>query len=685
MSKNKKKTYNHAKMMANKKKNKQKQENNKKSRPSKKVSFNYNRQFNELIDLNDDNLAFNNNQEDIYNYYNNKKNDNRNKRRGLFIHSKDIAFDEENNGSHDDDKNKPLRQRRVAFIKSQYNLNEEPKELFKEERSKPQQDNQVNETSMEEGSKLIISKDVFEDDNDLGIINDTLKVSDESTCSAYSSEVEYEASGSEYFSQVEDGATNSEFTSEVDSLYEAEDTENEDEEDLYNYDLEYSIDQSSNGDANSQEDSEFVPDETPITSIINPTKSLTITEPEILFGEDPVDDILTSIDYDIINMQQGANDNRYNIKCLPLFMDSEYHWVATLELSELLCVNLGFPEERLSAFFEHIYNKLIREKDIKDLKLFNQFCDNVELSDGEMSESLDYLIENVLDPEEDQEDDGLQHMLAFSQSMDRQRNLNIDPQDLPKFKMNIKGKGKKRKLILDENQFDDYTRNLLQEKYKLRITKKAEKRTEKRFFISKENETSDNILVKYPYGMHVFSIREEIENFANDNKWLVGSKRSFPPFDPHGNKVIIKFGKHFNLNHKKLVSKQNHYVQLVKTKNTIKKSQNLVHVDLLCRQRPVFMRKDVKMPRDIALKFNGESDTSIKRLVNGTVTDGTVVAAGAREIASDNLGFKILAKMGWSSGMSLGSTENNTEGIKEPVTAVIKKGRKGLGHNSSAK
>lgn len=633
--------------MANKKKNQQKQENNKKGRPNKKVSFNYNRQFNELIDLNDDNLAFNNNQEDIYNYYNNRKNDNKNKRRGLFINSKDMASNEDYKTKDDgDDKNKPLRQRRVAFIKSQYNLNEEPKELFKEERAEPKQN---------KGAKEI----VIEDDSDLSILEDA--------------------------SEVEDGATGSEYSSEVDSLYEVDDTEDEDEEDIYNYDLAYSIDQSSHEEGNSQEESEFIAEETPITSIINPTKSLTIAESEILFGEDPVDDILTSIDYDIINMQQGASDNRYNIKCLLLFMDSEYHWVATLELSELLCVNLGFPEERLPAFFEHIYNKLIREKDTKDMKLFNQFCDNVELSDGEISESLDYLIENVLDPEDEQEDDGLQHMLEFSQSMDRQRNLNIDPQDLPKFKMNIKGKGKKRKLILDQNQFDEYTRNLLQEKYKLRITKKAEKRTDRQFFISKENETSDNILAKYPYGMHVFSIREEIENFANDNKWLVGSKRSFPPFDPHGNKVIVKFGKHFNLNHKKLVSKQNPYIQLVKTKNTIKKSQNLVHVDLLCRQRPVFMRKDVKMPRDIALKFNGDSDISIKKHMNGTITDGTVVAAGARELASDNLGFKILAKMGWSSGMSLGSAENNTEGIKEPVIAVIKKGRKGLGHNSSAK
>ncbi|KAL6927985.1 hypothetical protein ACO0SA_004609 [Hanseniaspora valbyensis] len=656
MSRNKKKTYNHAKMMANKKSNKQKQEANKKKKAAKKkVSFNYNRQFNELIDLNDDNLAFDNNQQDIYNYYNSKKNDNKFKRRGLFIHNEDIESKDEVE-DESENMNIPLRKRRVVFVKSQYNLNEEPKDLFKEDK-KPTVE-----------KKEPVKEIIIEDDD---VINDLDNI-----------EIEDIIEDSEDYDEDEgyDSLVDEVSDSDEEIVNEAEDTEDEDEEDLYNFDVEYSIDEDEEED---DSDSESLVEETPVTSIINPTKSLTINETDIPFGEDPNDDLLTSMDYDIINMQQGASDNRYNIRCYSFFMDSEYHWINTMDLSDLICTTLGFPEERLPAFFESIYNSLIREKDARDLKLFDQFCDNVELSEGEISESLDYLIENVLDPEED-EDDGLQQMLAFSQNMDKQRDLNIDPQDLPKFKMTIKGKGKKRKLIFDENKFDEYTRNLLQEKYKLRITKKAEKRTDKQFFISKENEVSDNILVKYPYGMHVLSIREEIENFANDNtKWLVGSKRSFPPFDPHGNKVVIKFGKHFNLNHKKLVSKQRHYIQLVKTKNTIKKSQNLVHVDLLCRQRPVFMRKDVKMPSDIAMKFNDENGESVKKNGTSKLADGAVVAAGARELTGDNLGFKLLAKMGWSSGMSLGPDSNEGEGIKEPIVAIIKKGRKGLGHNTT--
>ena len=40
----------------------------------------------------------------------------------------------------------------------------------------------------------------------------------------------------------------------------------------------------------------------------------------------------------------------------------------------------------------------------------------------------------------------------------------------------------------------------------------------------------------------------------------------------------------------------------------------------------------------------------------------------------------MLSKMGWSKGMALGNKD--ADAIKEPVKAVIKKGRKGLGHTA---
>lgn len=642
MSRNKKKAYNHAKIMANKKKNKKKQENNgSNSKKKSKVSFNYNRQYNELLDVDDDNLAFNNNQQDIYNYYNSKNNrkDKANKRRGLFIHDRDIESEPEVDDN--DNMNIPLRKRKVFFVQCKYNLNEEPKGYFdKFKDDQPKLAKAVND----------------EEQVDINLENSPSSLSDLSG----TSDIELE----EEFSEVEHNEDQNESDLEED-FYEVEDTEDEDEVELYNYDNEVNA---NNGIVNFE----------PVSDIIHTTEKLALVDPPLddftAFGDDQLDDVVTQLDYEIINMQQGVGHNRYNIRCFKIFGDDSYYWVNTDELTDLLSIHVGFPESRHDAFFKHIYNKLIKEKDEADESLFNKFCDNVDMSESEISESLDYLIENVL---EDEDEDGLQDMLNFAQNMNKQRTLDIDPQDIPQSKYKIKGKGKKRKLIMDENKFGPEIVQMLQEKYKLRIKHKAEKRVEKDWFVAQEHATSDNLLLKYPYGIDVLSLRAEIESFAaNHKKWLVGSKRSFPSFDTSGNKTVIKFGKHFNLGHKKLVSKQRHYIQLVKTKQTIKKEFNYLHVDLLCRQRQIFMRKDVKMPRDLAIRFNGEQLETEK--VKRSMQDGAVVAEGAKQLTSENLGFRMLSKMGWSKGMALGNKD--LDAIKEPVKAIIKKGRKGLGH-----
>ena len=48
---------------------------------------------------------------------------------------------------------------------------------------------------------------------------------------------------------------------------------------------------------------------------------------------------------------------------------------------------------------------------------------------------------------------------------------------------------------------------------------------------------------------------------------------------------------------------------------------------------------------------------------------------GAEKIAADNLGYGMLAKMGWTEGMQIG----RGGGISEPISAVIKTSKAGLG------
>ncbi|KAG0223409.1 G patch domain-containing protein 2, partial [Actinomortierella wolfii] len=68
----------------------------------------------------------------------------------------------------------------------------------------------------------------------------------------------------------------------------------------------------------------------------------------------------------------------------------------------------------------------------------------------------------------------------------------------------------------------------------------------------------------------------------------------------------------------------------------------------------------------------GRNHASGKRSVHGAV-----VGSDAAELSSDNIGHRMLAKMGWTPGVGLGATG---EGITQPIEAVIRDKRRGLGH-----
>jgi len=55
--------------------------------------------------------------------------------------------------------------------------------------------------------------------------------------------------------------------------------------------------------------------------------------------------------------------------------------------------------------------------------------------------------------------------------------------------------------------------------------------------------------------------------------------------------------------------------------------------------------------------------------------EGAVVGDGADKISSDNVGHKMLALMGWREGDQIGKTG----GIHEPLKAIVKTSKAGLG------
>ncbi len=80
---------------------------------------------------------------------------------------------------------------------------------------------------------------------------------------------------------------------------------------------------------------------------------------------------------------------------------------------------------------------------------------------------------------------------------------------------------------------------------------------------------------------------------------------------------------------------------------------------------------------------NYEDRASQRRRKVGSSHDKekTVQASVEKSISSENKGFKMLAKMGWSEGNSIGKSES---GIKEPVQLKSQQGTLGLGHETTA-
>lgn len=149
---------------------------------------------------------------------------------------------------------------------------------------------------------------------------------------------------------------------------------------------------------------------------------------------------------------------------------------------------------------------------------------------------------------------------------------------------------------------------------------------------------------------------------------------AFPPFDPHGNKTIAKFAQHYSMKGNKVGKGGKTHIMVEKVKRTKWSKPDYNMIGQLLKQRRVFMRIDVRKPME-------ERELSERRSGKGKfhIQEGEIVGEDAPEIGKDNIGRRILEKLGWNSGQGLGAHGN--EGISEPVMAKVKKNKSGLRHS----
>lgn len=140
-------------------------------------------------------------------------------------------------------------------------------------------------------------------------------------------------------------------------------------------------------------------------------------------------------------------------------------------------------------------------------------------------------------------------------------------------------------------------------------------------------------------------------------------------------KTVHEIANIFKLKSKSIGAGKSRFPVLYRTARTMQyDEQALTKIDMAMSSKRFLPRQGVA-PKRGAPRGKARGGFSSAGIV---YRDGEVVGAAAPELGQDNKGRAMLEKMGWSTGTTLGAL-NNTRGIAQPVTQVVKTGKAGLG------
>ncbi|KAM0619293.1 hypothetical protein ACHAQG_008788 [Verticillium nonalfalfae] len=223
------------------------------------------------------------------------------------------------------------------------------------------------------------------------------------------------------------------------------------------------------------------------------------------------------------------------------------------------------------------------------------------------------------------------------------------------------------------NVSDSELEAVLQSTYNNDRLKKAERKKEReklraQGLLGKKSKPED-LRVKYPQGMGIEQIAQELENFLKNSQ----ASLALPPMDNHARKVLHELANKFNIKSKSTGSGDQRRPTLYRTARTLQYSADNFDQAIGRVGRKYFPRKDLGSRwgggRGSARRGGGQPDTGYR--------DGEVVGGSAPELGQENRGRAMLEKMGWSTGTALGSMDN--KGILQPVEQKVKRGKAGLG------
>lgn len=362
----------------------------------------------------------------------------------------------------------------------------------------------------------------------------------------------------------------------------------------------------------------------------------------------------------ITNVRFGIS-NQYYAKCYELTgLMEDFTWIDEIDLFDFVLLK-GVQEHRLKSFLKYMTNGMLESDDEQAVG----FDSDVYVSDS--SDALEvYQNETIESDLDDQLGEGLEELLEFSRKNKKNALENLGTSSL-----RTTGKGSKQRLDLEQMDLDDEIKSILQSQFLRGKSSKSLRKERKKDEAMQLAILNHDLLVKYPYSLHIRDIKKELDALFEDRGREV---LTFPPLDPHGNKTIIKLSRNYNMKALRCGSGKHRYIKIAKSRKTYHNLPNYNMIDAILRQRPIFNRMDSKKPRDEASRKN-KSKANLK---GGEAhhKEGDIIGAYAPEISSENFGRQILEKLGWVQGEGLGV--NGNKGISEPLMARVKKSKQGL-------
>ena len=167
-------------------------------------------------------------------------------------------------------------------------------------------------------------------------------------------------------------------------------------------------------------------------------------------------------------------------------------------------------------------------------------------------------------------------------------------------------------------------------------------------------------------------LNRDIKEFVRHED--VGEEMELEPYPPIIRKFVHELAHMYGLQSKSNGKGVERHCVLVKCQNT-RLPRDIKRLDR-------FLDSAQKAAKWAFINPKGEKDKKKTKPKLATpaaarVTPGTIVGAEAAPIEEDNVGNKMLRKLGWSPGQGLGSSK---EGRTEPVEAIFRGNRTGLGH-----